>query len=106
MPNGRSVSIEGMPGVDLSGYAGVSNRVDEHWFRLLTGVVLSAVLNASAAELENSNGDIYLKEGGRSFSQAGEKIVQRQLDVQPTTYCPPGWNFNILVQKDMILKPY
>jgi hypothetical protein len=36
----------------------------------LTGVVLSAFLNASAAELENSNGDIYLKEGGRSFSEA------------------------------------
>ena len=106
MPNGHSVSIEGMPGVDLSGYAGVSDRVDEHWFRLLTGVVLSAVLNASAAELENSNEGIYLKEGGRSFSQAGEKIVQRQLDVQPTLTVRPGWNFNILVQKDMILKPY
>lgn len=107
MPNGNSVSLEGMPGVDLSGYAGVSDRVNEHWLRLLTGVVLSAVLNASAAEVEESDKtDIYLKEGSRSFSKAGEKIVQRQLDVQPTLTVRPGWNFNVLVQKDMILEPY
>ena len=107
MPNGNSVSLEGMPGVDLSGYAGVSDRVDEHWARLLTGVVLSAILNASAAQVEESNtADIYLKEGSNTFSKAGEKIVQRQLDVQPTLTVRPGWNFNVLVQKDMILEPY
>lgn len=52
LPNGKSVTLEGMPGVDLSGYAGVSDQVNNHYGRLLTGVLLSSFLIATAQMAE------------------------------------------------------
>ena len=51
-PNGDSISLEGMPGVDLSGYAGLSDQVDNHYLRLLSGVVFSSLLGAAAQVAE------------------------------------------------------
>jgi len=55
LPNGKSVSLEGMPGVDLSGNAGLSEQVDNHYARLLTGVVFGSVLGAGAQMAQGSN---------------------------------------------------
>ena len=36
-PNGKSIVLEGMPGVDLSGYAGFKDKVDYHFWRMMGG---------------------------------------------------------------------
>ena len=36
----------------------------------------------------------------------GQKIIDRQLNVQPTITIRTGWLFRVLVNKDMRLKPY
>jgi len=46
-PDGGTLSLEGMPGVDLSGYAGISGHVNNHYLRLLTGVVLGSLIGAT-----------------------------------------------------------
>ena len=37
---------------------------------------------------------------------AGQRIIERNLNVQPTLKVRPGWRFNIIVSRDLILKPY
>jgi type IV secretory pathway VirB10-like protein len=40
-PDASSISLEAMPGVDMSGYAGLCDKVNNHYLKLLTGVVFS-----------------------------------------------------------------
>ena len=37
---------------------------------------------------------------------AGQRIIERNLNVQPTLKVRPGWRFNVIVSRDLILKPY
>jgi type IV secretory pathway VirB10-like protein len=47
MPNGRSIVLERQPGVDPGGYAGLEDRVDNHWGALFTASLLSTLLAAA-----------------------------------------------------------
>jgi type IV secretion system protein TrbI len=115
MPNGNSISLENMPGVDLSGYAGVSGRVNNHYAKLVTGVVLGSVLGAGAqvavggqgtANTPPSFGQLFTAGAAGNLNQAGQRITEKNLNLQPTIEVSPGARINIFVTKDMILKPY
>jgi len=114
MPNGRSIQLDGMKGTDAAGYAGVADRVDYHGDRLAAGVGLSTLI-AVAGNLARDNqagvgqegfrdviGDSVAQEAGR----IGSKIVDQQLNVQPTITIRPGWPLRVLVNQDMSLEPY
>lgn len=113
-PNGRSISLEGMPGVDLSGYAGLSDQVNNHWGRLITGVVFSSLLSAGSQVAQGRNyssfdpsyDELATQGAARNLNQVGQMITRRNLNVQPTLEIMPGFRFNVLVHKDMILEPY
>ena len=36
----------------------------------------------------------------------GEKLVEKDLNRQPTIYVKKGYKFNIIVNKDIVLVPY
>jgi type IV secretion system protein VirB10 len=40
------------------------------------------------------------------INKVGSKIVEKNLNVQPTLEIRPGFKFNVFVNKDMILRPY
>jgi type IV secretion system protein VirB10 len=42
----------------------------------------------------------------QNADQAGQKIVEKHLNVQPTIAIRPGWPVRVVVHKDLILKPY
>ena len=47
-----------------------------------------------------------LYESGLSFSQVGEQVVGRSLNVQPTITIRPGFPVRVLVTHDLVLEPY
>lgn len=115
MPNGNSINLEGMPGVDMSGYAGLSDKVNNHYVKLLTGVLLGSVLGAGAQVATGGQGTAFnapsfpqlaVSGGAQNLNQAGQQITQRNLNLQPTIEIRPGLKLNVFVTKDMILKPY
>lgn len=113
LPNGKSISLEGMPGTDLSGYAGMKDKVNNHYLKLLSGVVLGSFLGAGAqvayGDYQNVNpdfGQLALQGAAQNINQAGQKITQKNLNVQPTLEIRPGLRFNIFVTKDITLEPY
>ena len=109
-PDGASIVIENMPASDVSGYAGLADKVDFHTFRLLKGIVLSTLLGVGTElSFGDSESDLVeaLRESAQSSAnQVGQRIVQRNLDIQPTIKIRPGWPFRIIVHKDLVLRPY
>lgn len=110
MPDGSSVVIENLPATDTAGYAGLKDEVDFHTWRLLQGIVLSTLLGVGT-ELtfgdEESDLVQAIRESAQdSGNQVGQRITERNLNIQPTITIRPGWPLRIIVNKDMVLRPY
>ena len=113
-PNGRSITLEGMPGVDMSGYAGLTDQVNNHYFKLLGGVVFSSLLGASAQLAEGRNysstdprySELAAQGIAKNANDVGQEITRKNLNIQPTLEIRPGFRFSVFVNKDVILEPY
>ena len=110
MPDGSSVQIDNLPATDTAGYAGLEDQVDFHTWRLLKGVVLSTLLGVST-ELTFGNNESDLVKAIRestqnSVNQVGQRLTERNLNIQPTITIRPGWPLRIIVHSDMVLRPY
>lgn len=108
-PNGRSILLDRQPGTDGAGFAGLQDKVNNHWGGIAEAALISTVLGIGA-DLGTTSNDplvIALRQGSQnSINQAGEKIVQRQLNIQPTLTIRPGFPLRVVVTKDLILEPY
>ncbi len=106
-PDGRSIIISA-PGADLQGYAGLADKTDHHWDRVLAAAGLATLLGIGS-EL-GSDDDTRLVRAIRNgtsdtINQAGQAIVDKQLGIQPTIKVRPGWPVRIIVTRDLILEP-
>jgi type IV secretion system protein VirB10 len=114
MPDGSSIVLDRLSGVDTAGYAGLEDEVDNHWLRLIGGAVLSSVLGVgaelAAPENRGSNGDrvIIATRGGfqDTINDVGQQITRRNLNIQPTLTVRPGFPVRVIVNKDLIMRPY
>lgn len=110
LPDGSSIRIDNVPATDTQGYAGLSDRIDRHTWQLLKGVTLSTLLGV-ATELSWGNADDDLVRAIREASQqsgarAGDQLVTRSLDIQPTLRVRPGSPLMVVVHKDIVLRPW
>lgn len=110
LPNGYSIVLERQPGADATGQAGMEDGVDHHWGSLFKATLLSTIL-AVGTELgsDQNDSDIVraLRRGtGDTVNQAGQQIVRRNLNVQPTLTIRPGFPVRVLVNRDLVLEPY
>ena len=110
MPNGKSIVLERQPGVDTEGYAGLADQVDNHWGMLFKAAILSTILSvgaeAGASNSENNLAQAIRQGASQSINQAGERMVGRSLDIQPTITIRPGFPVRVLVTRDLVLEPY
>lgn len=115
MPDGSSIVLDNLPAADTQGYAGLKDGVDYHFWKLLRGVVLSSLLGVSSALATNnvvggnSSGNLIIslgQSGDQATNQAGQQIVSHDLGVQPTLTVRPGFPFDVMVNRDIVLRPY
>ncbi len=110
LPDGSSVLIDNLPATDTAGYAGLADAVDLHTWTLLKGVALATVLGVgSELAFGTSDSDLVraLQQSTQSTTnQAGQRLVERDLNVQPTITVRPGWPLRVIVHKDIVLRPY
>ena len=108
-PDGSSLVIENLPGVDLSGQAGLRDKVDRHTGSLFKAALLSSILSV-ASELATDDEDALTEAigaGGQdTINQAGQRVVTRALSRKPTLRVRPGWRLGIIVNRDLVLSPY
>lgn len=109
-PDGSSIQLDNLPATDIAGYAGVADRVDFHTWRLLRGIALSTLLGAGTQlTFGGDEADLVraLRESTQqSADRAGQRIAERNLDIQPTIRVRPGFPLRVLVHKDLVLRPW
>jgi type IV secretion system protein TrbI len=111
-PNGQSIVLDGMPGTDEVGQSGLADQVDYHWDKLAEAVALSTSIayagNLAINQQSNTNGsqDVIGDTVAQEANRIGDRIIDRELDVQPTITIRAGWPLRVLVNKDMVLAPY
>ena len=110
MPDGTSVQIDNLPATDTGGYAGLADDVDLHTWKLLKGVALATVLGVGSELAFGSSDNDLVRALQLSIqsttNRAGQRLVERNLNVQPTITVRPGWPLRVIVHKDIVLRPY
>ncbi len=111
-PVGTAINIEAMAGADQAGRGGFKDRVNNHYFRIYGNALLLSVIGGGIDAIRDRDGsndelaDAIRENFGDTFNQVVQQTIQRNLDIQPTLEIRPGYRFVILVEKDMILRPY
>ncbi len=125
-PDGSSIILPNQVGVDGKGVSGFEDEVDNHWGQLIGAAALTTVFNIPAvaaqyaqnqAQQFNGNGfntpsasstfsNAALQGLGQSASQIGNKLTSRAMNINPTITINDGYQFSILITKDLILPPY
>ena len=110
MPNGSSVVIDNLPATDTAGYAGLADEVDFHTWQLLKGVALSTLLGvgtqATFGSAQSNLVQAIRESTAESANQAGQRIIEKDLNIQPTITVRPGWPLRVIVHRDLVLQPY
>jgi type IV secretory pathway VirB10-like protein len=110
LPDGSSVRIDNVPATDMAGFAGLSDKVDMHTWQLLKGVALSTLLGVGTElSFGSSESDLVraIRESAQqSGTRAGDQMVTRNLNIQPTLRVRPGWSLRVVVHKDIVLRPW
>jgi type IV secretory pathway VirB10-like protein len=113
LPNGDSLDLQCMPAADLQGAAGLTDEVDEHWWRILKGATVATLLSAGTAfaagdttSYNPSVGQVVARSGSGEIGQVGAQLTRSNLSIQPTLTVRPGFSVNVIVTKDMIVPPY
>lgn len=110
-PNGSTLNIGGMPGTDAEGYGGFSDKVDRHLWRTFGSAALVAIIGAgidmsmpdgSTLATRDTASDAVRRNFAESFGRVAEEAISQNLRVQPTIKIRPGYQFNVLVDQDMI----
>jgi len=113
-PDGSSIDLGRMPGSDQSGYAGFKDKVDNHLFRLFGEAFALSIFSAgiqlgqpqaSSGSNYNSTQIVAAAIAGQ-MGELGQEIVRRNMDVAPSLEVRPGYSFNVMVTKDMVVRPW
>lgn len=111
-PDGRSLSLPGLPTLDLRGAAGVRTRVDNHYGRLYGQAFLLSIIGAGAQLSQPqqssilappSSGQVAAGALGQQLSQVSMETIRRNMDVRPTLEVRAGTPFYVFLGRDLVL---
>jgi type IV secretion system protein TrbI len=112
-PDASSVDLDGMVGLDSHGNAGLRDKVDHHYTRLIGFSVLTSMFTAAfdISQRINQSTLTYPTPAqtagsavGQELSQTGAQITRRNLNVQPTIKVPAGYKFVVRVNRDILFE--
>ncbi len=116
LPDGRSITLPGIPTKDLRGASGVDSEVNNHYARLYGQAVLLSIIGAGAqlsqpqqanVLVPSSAGQIAAGALGQELSRISVETIRRNMDVRPTLEVEAGTPFYIFLERDLVLdEPY
>jgi type IV secretion system protein VirB10 len=113
-PDGVSLNLKGMQGVDLSGYSGMTDIVDNHYIDLMSAVGVGTVFDTgmdmvvsliSSINVFDDLADIF-EDNTSSAESAVESIIENMANQSPTIIVRAGCRGYVQVNKDMVLPSY
>jgi len=114
-PNGETVDLQGMSGVDGLGEAGFSQITDNHYWKIFGSAFLISLLGAGAQLAQPQQSSALANPGmgetatgaiAQEMDSVGGDMLQKNLNIAPTLKIRPGYLFNVLVSKTMVLPVY
>ena len=105
-----------MPGTDISGYAGFKDKVDNHYLRIFGSAVLMSLVTGGMSyavdQVSNNDSnsdstsmqDEMIAALAAQLGQTTLQLLQKNLNIKPTLEIRPGYQFNIIVTKDVIFR--
>ncbi len=102
-PQGVSMQL-GSPGTDALGQAGVTGRVDEHFFRRFGAALLLSIVGSAgqaAANAADDGGDSITINAAGDASRVAEIALQNRVNIPPTIKVRQGSPIRIFVAKDL-----
>jgi type IV secretion system protein TrbI len=114
-PDSSSVEIEGMAGQDQAGYAGFKDKTNNHVGPAIRSALLMSAITAGAqlSQPRASRGDysyssqqIAAASLGQQLNQLGMASYSSRVNMAPTITIRPGYRFNVMVNRDMVLAPW
>ncbi|MHB0889010.1 TraB/TrbI/VirB10 family type IV secretion system protein [Acidithiobacillus sp.] len=114
-PNGETVDLQGMSGTNGLGEAGFSQITDNHYMKIFGSAFLISLLGAGAQLAQPQQSSAFSAPGAgqtatgaiaQEMDSVGGDMLQKNLSIAPTLKIRPGYLFNVLVSKTMVLPPY
>jgi type IV secretory pathway VirB10-like protein len=111
MPDGYSVSLDQFKGLDQEGATALRDKVNNHYARIF-GASLAVGLLGGLAQVETGN--IFTESAtdrmragfGESTAMAGERILDRFLNILPTVTIREGARVNVYLSNDLLFPDY
>lgn len=113
-PNGNRINLRGMQGADGIGQSGFTDKVNNHFWKTwgsslmvsLLGVGVQLSQPAGGVNTSATTGQRATGAAADSLNQAGSKVLEKNLNISPTLTIRPGFTFNIIVNKSVVLPAY
>ena len=113
LPDTSSFQLDNLVGTDQAGYAGLEDGVDWHWDRVFAGAALTTLLGigaelAAPGNRQDGNRVVIAGRDGLqdSVNQLGQEMTRRNMNIQPTLTARPGLPMRLVVNRDLVLRPY
>lgn len=111
LPDGRTVALGKLPGVDLAGVTGYDAKVDQHLDKKLTASAIAALIGAGGAALNGPVNQLQidpkqqaLSGGLKPFQDTVSTIAAQYAKIKPTLRIDAGGRVGILVTKAIVVK--
>jgi type IV secretion system protein VirB10 len=115
-PDASTLDLGHMSGADQAGYAGFSDKVNNHYVKIFGSALLMSIISAGVQLSQpQTSGQLAQPSAqqtaaaamAQQLGQTGNAILQKNLNIQPTIEIRPGYRFNVMVSKDILLpSPY
>jgi type IV secretion system protein VirB10 len=121
LPDGSAFTLGAMPGNDMAGYAGYTDEVNNHYLRIFGSAILMSLItggtaytmdsmSASGSSGTDNTPSMQQEMASALTAQLGQatlQLLQKNLNIKPTLEIRPGYQFNVIVTKDLVFqKPY
>ena len=110
-PNGRSLSLDGVHGLNQAGDLGLHDLVDRHYGQIFgTSLALGAIAGFAQATgtvgVDTTGLDIYRQGVASNVSQSAIRILDRFLNLLPTITIREGHRIKVYLSADLDLPAY
>ena len=122
-PDGKTLDIGSMPGATGAGASGLTDLVNNHYVRLFGSALLMSAITAGVTFSQQqaqgagipgqvgipqyNAGTAMSQALGQQLGQVTAQLIAKNLSIAPELIIRPGYRFNVVVVKDLVLpKPY
>ncbi len=106
-PDASTLELGRMQGSDVSGASGFRDQVQNHYLKLFGQTFLLSAIQSLPAQVSDTSSSVQMEDefgkiAAANYSRMGEKLIDKNLSIQPTIRIRPGYPFTIMVNRDIL----